>query len=176
MMERRWTRWMYGLVAASVGVSAAACRSARTEAPLPEVRPAAPSGVLAPAAMPHVVIYKMKNDYSRNVPVTMDASRRRIAAYPAPSDLRRGDGLALPVPLIRGYWLDNRGVGERTAFLSYTYEEYARLDSAPSMAELMAAIVDSDPMEAVVDCGLRSSFGEDLVKELCDYIRSNDLK
>lgn len=176
-MGKSRTRWMCGLVVAALaGVSAAGCHSSRPEASLAEARPAAPSGGLTPAAMPHVIIYKMKNDYSRNVPVTMDASRRRIVAYPAPSDLRRGDGLALPAPLVRGYWLDNRGVGERTAFLSYTYEEYARLDSAPPMAELMAAIVDSDPMVAVVDCGPRSSFGEDLEKELCDYIRSNDLK
>ena len=90
------------------------------------------------AAMPHVIVYKTSKDYSRNVPVVLDDSRSVIVSYPAPTDVT--PSVFLPVSLDKGYWLDRKGISENTAFLSYTYEEYARMESAPDMDTLLKAV------------------------------------
>lgn len=45
---------------------------------------------------PIVYVYKTKADYSHQVPVIMDEARTRILSYPAPGDLKMGNGLRLP--------------------------------------------------------------------------------
>lgn len=135
-----------------------------------------PGGTIAggspQVASPPVLIYKTRKDYSHNVPVIMDASRRRIVSYPAPSDLRRGKELALPTLLEGGFWLDNRGINEHVAFLTYTYEEYSRLPKAPSMDELMAHLLDKQPLVDFRVCGRRADY-DDIVSELNALIRRN---
>lgn len=76
----------------------------------------------------------------------MDEAHIRITSYPAPSDLRTADGYATPVPLRGGYLLDRRGVTQATAFLDYTYAEYAALEVSPSADELLAHIIDKHPI------------------------------
>ena len=56
---------------------------------------------------PIVYVYKTKADYSHQVPVIMDEARTRILSYPAPGDLKMGNGLRLPTVLNKGYLLDN---------------------------------------------------------------------
>ena len=92
---------------------------------------------------PQAIIYRTSRDYSHNVPVTLNATRTRITAYPDPADLRRQ--AMLPLPLGDGFMLDRRGIGPNTAFTSYTYEEYAALPEAPKPDSLMARIIDSTP-------------------------------
>ena len=91
---------------------------------------------------------------------------------PAPSDLRRGKELALPTLLEGGFWLDNRGINEHVAFLTYTYEEYSRLPKAPSMDELMAHLLDKQPLVDFRVCGRRADY-DDIVSELNALIRRN---
>lgn len=123
-------------------------------------------------ASPAVIIYKMKKDYSRQVPVIMDTSRSRIVSYPAPSDIKHGQTLTLPTQLVNGYWLDNRGINARVAFLSYTYEEYSRMQQAPALEELFDAIIDKDPLLDIRECGRRSDY-QDIVGELNRLILQN---
>ena len=59
-----------------------------------------------------------------------------------------------------------------TAFTSYTYEVYSKLESAPSVRDLLASILDSDPFEELYDCGSRSQF-ENLEKDLNKLIRKH---
>lgn len=127
------------------------------------------------AASPTVIIYKTKKDYSRQVPILLDQSRSRIISYPAPSDLKRGNSLSLPTPLINGYWLDNRGINAQVAFLSYTYEEYSQMTQAPSIAELYDAIIDKEPLLDIRECGRRSDY-QDIVTELNRLITENGWK
>ncbi len=117
------------------------------------------------ARMAPVYIYKMKKDYSQHVPVTMDAARTRVVSYPAPTDLKTNGKLAVPTPLDNGFWLDNRGINENVAFLSYTYEEYSQLTEAPTSEELMKHIIDNDPLTEIHYCGRRNEF-TDIVAEL----------
>lgn len=123
----------------------------------------------ANVSSPVVYIYKMKGDYADRVPVLMDKAKTRIVSYPHPRDLKVGDSLRLPTPLSGGYWLDNKGITPDVAFLDYTYEEYSRLPSAPTMDELMAHILDKNPLTEIRACGRRADY-KDIVKELNEMI------
>lgn len=120
---------------------------------------------------PQVFVYKMKKDYSNNVPVIMDSGRKRIVSYPAPGDLKRGDGYATPTKLKDGFWLDNKGIGPNVAFLSYTYEEYSKLKQTPTMEELMNSIIDKNPLSYHAFCGRRNDY-KDIVNEINQLIES----
>lgn len=120
---------------------------------------------------PRVFVYKMKKDYSNNVPVIMDAGHTKIVSYPAPADLKRGNGYATPTKLKDGFWLDNKGIGPNVAFLSYTYEEYSNLKQAPTMEELMNSIIDKNPLSYHAFCGRRNDY-KDIVNEINQLIES----
>lgn len=125
-------------------------------------------------AFPQVFVYKMKKDYSNNVPVIMDNERKRIVSYPAPTDLKRGNSYATPTKLNDGFWLDNKGIGPNVAFLSYTYEEYADMEQAPAMEELMKSIIDKNPLDYYAYCGKRNNF-KDIIKEINQLIDSGKI-
>lgn len=115
---------------------------ARTDSTTTIAIPMARKGVVAgggrPASeLPMAHIYKTNGDYADRVPVTLNASRTGLVAFPAPSDLRGGE----PVKLDDGFLLDRRGVGQNTAFTRWTYAEYAALPSAPSTAEIMDNLI-----------------------------------
>ena len=168
-MKRRISLQLLGLTSAIACASAlSGCHSQLT--PVAATGTLQTPGMAAPA--PPAFIYKMKADYSQLVPVMMDKSRSRIVSYPAPSDLRRGNRLATPTPLDNGFWLDNRGINEHVAFLTYTYEEYSRLPKAPSMDELMAHLLDKQPLVDFRVCGRRADY-DDIVSELNALIRRN---
>lgn len=120
-----------------------------------------------------VTIYKTTKDYSQNVPVIMNADRTAIVSYPDPKDIRES---SKPTQLNNGYLLDNRGIGENVAFLSYTYDEYSKLESAPSREQLMNSIIDKNPLSKIVNCGHASDYSGNLVDALNEYIKSNNLK
>jgi hypothetical protein len=112
-----------------------------------------------------VIVYKTVADYDNNVPVGLNATGEKIASYPAPADLYYNGELALPVRLKEGYMLDRRGIGANTAFTSYTYEEYSKMDAPPSLQELYDHILEKNPFEKLYDCGNKSNY-KDLVREL----------
>jgi len=117
-----------------------------------------------------VIIYKTRVNHDHHVPITLDSGKKKLISYPAPSDLYYEGELALPLKLQKGYLLDLRGIGTNTVFTSYTYEEYSKLDAPPSFKELLDSVIDTDPFEAIYDCGKRNSY-EDLVKEINSRIR-----
>ena len=102
-------------------------------------------------------------------------SRTRILSYPAPGDLKMGDGLRLPTLLNKGYLLDNKGIGPNVAFLTYTYEEYSQLPTAPSMTDLMSHILDKYPLLEIRACGRRADY-KDIVIELNEKIAEGFLQ
>lgn len=112
-----------------------------------------------------VIVYKTSADYLNKVPITLNEEGDQVMSYPAPSDLRSGEGLALPVQLKKGYLLDMRGVQPNSAFTSYTYEEYFALDVAPPPGELLEKVIDPDPFTEMYHCGKHGAF-TDLKKEL----------
>ena len=118
------------------------------------------------------IIYKSKTEYINLVPVTLNSEKTSITSYPAPGDLFRNGELALPTQLANGYLVDNRGIGLSTAFTSFTYEEYSKMQQAPSLEELMNSIVDKDPIAELYDCSEHLALKDD-IKKINKLIKSN---
>lgn len=110
------------------------------------------------SAGPSTYVYKTSQDYTNNVPVILSEDKSTIIAYPHPKDVYYKGELAYPTVLEDGYLLDNRGISEGVAFLSLTYEEYAKLQQAPSLNELMGLVIDKDPLLELYYCGNRNHF------------------
>lgn len=121
-------------------------------------------------ALAPLIIYKTAGDFYHNVPVVLNDAKDEIVSFPAPSDLYYEGELALPVKLDRGYLLDRRGIKVNSAFTSYTYEEYSKLESAPSPQELFDRIIEKEPFETMYDCGTPGQYN-DLVRDLNGQIR-----
>jgi len=129
----------------------------------------------SPAPGPSALVYKTKGDYFNRVPVILSVDKATIVSYPDPSDIRQGGvELALPTALRGGYLLDNRGINRRVAFLSMTYEEYAKLERAPSLEKLHALIIDADPLVELCDCGNKKAI-PDLLNQLNSLIENGSL-
>lgn len=113
------------------------------------------------ASGPPVLVYKTKANYNNNVPIILSDDKTEIVSYPHPKDIVKGSGFPLPFILNDGYLLDNRGIGENVAFLKMTYEEYSKLENAPSIKELQDNILDKDPLNELCDCGLKTAFTDE---------------
>ncbi len=121
------------------------------------------------------VIYKTKNDYHNLVPVTLNAAKTEIVAYPSPADVYYNGKLAYPIALKNEYWLDNRGIGVNSAFLKITYDKYSKLKQAPLLTEMFEQIEDKDPFVEIYNIGTRSRFTNE-VEEINKLIEKGDLK
>lgn len=124
---------------------------------------------------PPALVYKTKTNYNNLVPVLLSDDKSEIISYPHPRDLKVGNALALPTLLKDGYLLDNRGIGANVAFLSLTYEEYSKLETAPSLKELYELILDKDPLIELCNCGNRNVF-KDQIREINQIIKAKKLK
>jgi len=115
------------------------------------------------------VIYQMKADYSNLVPVGLNTEKTKIISYPAPKDLFNMKGeLRFPLPLEKGFYLDEIGVGVNSAFISITIEEYAHMLQTLPSDSLFKLIVDKDPFKKMYNLGNRKQYidNNDLVKEI----------
>jgi len=104
----------------------------------------------------------------------LSENKTKIISYPGPGDVVTGSGYPLPVILHKGYLL-NGGVGENTAFLKYTYEQYSKLRELPPLDQLYKMIIDRDPITTLCDCGTRQD-GVNSEKQLNEWIDKNRLK
>lgn len=128
----------------------------------------------AGVSSPGCIIYRTRADYSRNVPVGLSEDKTKIVSYPDIRDVYYNGSLSVPTVLVKGFLLDNRGIGPNVAFLKYTYAEYTRLSSTPSVTDLMSQIIDKDPLLAMYQCKQRSQY-IDIEKELNELITSGKL-
>lgn len=120
-------------------------------------------------AMPAVLVYKTKADYRNLVPVQISPDGKSLISYPDPADVRGGNVDCAPTQLHKGYLLDRRGIGWRTAYLRLTYDEYAKLSAPPSEAEMLAMIVDKNPLTVLYNCGSRERV-KNQVHKINDWI------
>ncbi|MDD3079147.1 MAG: hypothetical protein PHH37_08590 [Paludibacter sp.] len=121
-------------------------------------------------AVAQTVIYKTIGDYNDLVPVTMNTEKTKIVSYPAPLDLTYEGKLSKPTKLKNGYLLDNRGISVNTVFLKYTYEEYSKMNEAPTLENMMKNIAEKHPFSAMYHCGPRTKYQENTVKKLNELI------
>lgn len=124
---------------------------------------------------PPTMVYKMKGDYSNLVPVVLSDDDSSIVSYPHPMDLSSDSIFLLPSALEKGYWLDNKGIGSKVAFLKWTYDEYSKFDSVPDMSILIANIAYKDPLTELCDCGNKNSF-KDVKSQLNELILRDSLR
>lgn len=145
----------------------------KTQEQNPSTLPEKPHTAAVPS--PPAIIYKTTHDYSHNVPVILSEDKQEIVSFPHPMDIYMGGELALPTPLRNGFWLDNRGINENVAFLSFTYEEYAALTEVPSLIVLKNSIIDKNPIKQMWNCGPRHHY-KDIAAELNEIIKHKELK
>jgi hypothetical protein len=126
-------------------------------------------------AGPPTLVYKTRKDYTNHVPVLLSGDKTKIVSYPDPKDFSNLEKYPLPILLSKGYLLDERGIGLNVAYLSLTYKEYAALEKAPSLAEMMNMIIDKDPLTELCNCGNRQTFTH-VEAQLNDLINSGNLK
>jgi len=123
---------------------------------------------------PPCIVYKTRADYTKNVPVILSEDKSAIVSYPDVKDIYFKGSLSYPAILNDGFLLDNRGIGPEVAFLNITYEEYSAMQKTPSTSELMALILDKDPLTELYQCGIRSQYS-DPEKELNEIITSGKI-
>lgn len=112
--------------------------------------------------LPQTIIYKTKQDYSQFVPVQMDKERTKIVGYPSPQDLEKSGELQTPIILNKGFFLDRRGINANTVFIKVTYAEYAKMQKAPAISDMMEQIVDKYPFVEMYTCpDLKQNAGVD---------------
>lgn len=125
-------------------------------------------------AGPPVIIYKTKDDYFNKVPVTLSEDKSEIVSYPGIKDVFYKGEFAYPTKLSNGFLLDNRGIEGNTAFLNITYEDYSKMEKAPSKEFLYGNILDKDPFTEMYNCGVKYEY-KNIVDELNEAIESNKL-
>jgi len=132
-------------------------------------------GQILPAASPHVLVYKTRKNYNKNVPIILTEDKKHIISYPAPTDLKSDNKYPTPTRLKHGYLLDNRGIGPNVAFIKMTYAQYARLSQAPTPEALLSMVIDNAPLTELIDCGSRYSM-KDPVIEINAKIEKGELR
>lgn len=125
---------------------------------------------ISPSFMPgpSVIIYKMKEDFHKLVPVMLNEDRSKIIQYPSRGDVK--DLNLMPLKLKKGFWLDRKGIGAKTALLSYSYEDYASLATEPNLDSLYKMIKVKEPFTLMYNCGNKYSY-KNLEKELNGLIK-----
>jgi len=127
------------------------------------------------SAGPPTYIYKTKGDYNNLVPVILSDDKSKITSYPHPKDLFYKGKLATPVQLEEGYLLDNRGISANVAFIDITYEDYSKLNNAPSVDDLFEMIIEMNPLTELYNCGNRHQYKDEVV-ELNSVISNRQLR
>lgn len=126
-----------------------------------------------------LVVYKTRQDYSRNIYVRVNDDRTKITVFPSVSDV---DTIKIPVRLVKGYYLGTGRNGENgvessaTSLTVDTYKLYISPDS------LLKLVIDFDPFLEYYECTenttidlFRNENGIDTVK-LNDVIVNNELE
>jgi hypothetical protein len=91
-----------------------------------------------------VVVYKTRADYANYITVNLSKDGKSITARP-------GQDYVIPqrpIPLANGYFL-KRMVGN--VYLSITIDEFADMSHTYTEAEMLAAVMDTDPFSEYYD-------------------------
>lgn len=117
------------------------------------------------------IVYKTRQDYSKNVAVMLSADKSYVQGFPQPASLFASSLPTYPTSLSGGYMLDHVGITPTVAFLDLTYLDYSRLPQAPDLDQLKARIIDQDPLTEMYDCGNRFQY-QDLEADLNTMIEN----
>lgn len=122
------------------------------------------------STMPKARAYQTNGDYADRVMISL-APDGSILSYPAPSDITKQSA---PLPIIDGWLLDRQGgVSENSAFLKYTYSEYASLPCAPTLEELKLAIIPGAKVTSVMILPFTATQAPECMDAIKEYIKDN---
>lgn len=108
------------------------------------------------------VIYQMKKDYSKLVPVILSDDKTKVISYPSPKDMFHPNGeLRVQQELSDGFYLDQIGLTINSAFISYAIEDYSRMIMPPSTDSLFKLVIDADPFKKMYNLGNRKQYLEE---------------
>lgn len=124
------------------------------------------------SALPSIVIYKTKANYSMLVPIGLSADKKEIVSYPDPKDVKNDSGFYYPTALNDGYWMDNIGVGVNTGYLGMSLKEYSQLSEPLKLNVMMTMLVDTAPFTEMWNCGSRGSVS---IEEINKWISTKTL-
>lgn len=96
-----------------------------------------------------LVVYKTRQDYSRNIYVRVNDDRTKVTVFPSVSDC---DTIKIPVKLAKGYYLGTGRNGEngvKSSVTSLTVETYKTYISPDSLLKL---VIDFDPFLEYYEC------------------------
>lgn len=113
-------------------------------------------------------VHKPKQDYSSYVPVEFSQDQKTITSAPGRIDS--------PIKLVQGFFMGNT-MGQNTAYLSITIEEYNSHDPLLPIDSLYKYILETDPfLEYYIseDNDLRNDFGVDTLL-INNLIRESNL-
>ncbi len=163
MMKRIFGMAALAVVSMTLAAISGSC-SHKSNAPVgnagsANVDSAVPVSVGTTAYIPRATVFRMSGPYADHVAVTLDASGQ-LTYYPDPSDISDN---SVPVYLGDGWWLNRQGLGANSVFTTWTMQEYAKLPSAPTPAEIKAHIM---PDAAVTDFRSTSVLLPNAMKEL----------
>jgi len=126
-------------------------------------------------SQPPIVIYKMKRDYSRNVPVLLSDDKKEIVSYPHPLDLiGMTSKEVMPIRLHGGYYLDRRGINKNVAFLNITYNSYRKLRKPLSIKEIEKLILDRNPLTQILICS-NLTYSENNIEKINSMIDKGEI-
>jgi len=124
---------------------------------------------------PPIVIYKMKRDYSRNVPVLLSDDKSEIVSYPHPMDLiGMTSKEVMPIRLHDGYYLDRRGINKNVAFLNISYNSYRKLRKPLGNKEIEKLIVDRNPLTQILICS-NLTYSENNIEKINSMIDKGEI-
>lgn len=92
-----------------------------------------------------IIVYKTKENYRKNVAISLNREKNEVLNYPDPSDVAKHK--PLPIKLKSGYLIDCRGIDTNAAFLQLTYKQYAQLKALPSDSFILSNLIpESKPI------------------------------
>lgn len=120
--------------------------------------------------MPKATAYQTNGNFSDHVMITL-APDGSILSYPAPTDITEASA---PLSIIDGWLLDRQGgVSDHTAFLKYTYAEYASLPHVPTLEELKRAIIPGAKVTSVMVLPFTATQAPEHLDAMKKYIKDN---
>ncbi len=120
-----------------------------------------------PYAVLKATVFQMSGDYANNVAITLN-SDGKVAYYPAPSDISASSA---PVNLGGGWWLNRQGISANSVFTKYTFEEYSKLQKAPTPEELKEAVIPGAKVTRMVRTDIPASEASAKIKELKTFVK-----
>ena len=124
------------------GYTGASTGAADQQTSKPVLRQQNPEGML-----PNATAFRMNGNYADNVAITVN-SNGEVTYFPAPSDITAA---SRPTDLGNGWWLNNQGISQNSVFTTFTFEEYSKLASAPSIEQLKAAVIPGSEVTAMIE-------------------------